>query len=66
MYKKKDSNFTALFHFLFVSYLGNNAYILSLGSFLTLGHSEFNTLAFFQIAITITNDGIKMDENIIA
>jgi hypothetical protein len=33
---------------------------------LTLGYFEFNLLAFFQIAVTITDDGTEMDEDIIA
>jgi hypothetical protein len=43
-----------------------NYYVLSLGSFLTLGHDELNTLAFFQIAKTITDNGAEMDKHIFA
>lgn len=64
---KQDSDYTALFFiFNFIECNLYYAYILCLRALLTLGYGEFDTLTFFQIAITITNDGIKMDENIIA
>jgi hypothetical protein len=40
--------------------------VLGLQAFLATHDGEFNALAFFQAAVTVADDGIEVDEDIIA
>ncbi len=53
-----------LFHFPFFKLENHN--ILSLGTFLALSYFELNTLAFFEIAKTVTADGAIVNKDIFA
>jgi hypothetical protein len=52
--------------FFFRSGFLDGDYVLRLEAFLALDNGKFYTLAFFQVAVSVANDGVEMDEYIFA
>jgi hypothetical protein len=63
---KTGQHLLSRFLFYAIATVLDDSDVLGLQAFLALRNGELYALSFFQIAVTITNDGIEVDEYIFA